>query len=325
MKKIVSALFIVLFVFALAACGGKTEAAVSSGSDVTSPLIGDSSEEYYMIAFLSGLDFWKICYSGMQDAGKHFNVTTQYTGQTDADAAGEAAVLEQVIAKKPKGIAIACVNTTALADTINSAVEQGISILCFDSDSPTSKRISYIAPAHEAAGETAAKYMVPLLGNKGKIAFLYTMGQENAESRIRGFKNWCAKNAPAATLLDVNDAGDTSVATDNMAAALQANGDIAGVWCADGIASFAGPVAVQESGRKNITVLACDVDPSVLDKIKSGDIVATVAQGMYSMGYWSMNFLYNHAHGLSAEPLPGYVDAGVVVVTKENVDNYYVY
>ena len=42
------------------------------------------------------------------------------------------------------------------------------------------------------------------------------------------------------------------------------------------------------------------------------------------MGFWSMMMLYAEANGLTEADLPGYVDTGVTIVTKDNVDNYYV-
>ncbi len=296
--------------------------AVTSGI-AESKLVGNPSDEYYMVSFLSGIDYWKTCFAGMEDAANLFGVTAKYTGQTDADVAGEVAVLEQVVAQNPKGIAITCVNSTAFADTINKAIEQGIAVVTFDSDSPTSNRASYLSTGNLDAGKTAAAYLAPLCGSKGKIAVLYTVGAENTEARVKGFTDWCAANAPEIEPLLVNDAGDTTQAVDNMTAALQANDDIVGVFCVDGIAGTAGPTAVKESG-KDLKVLAFDVDKTVLDMIKSGDISATVAQGQYNMGYWSMMFLYAQANGLSAAQLPGYVDTGVSIVTQENVDQYYV-
>jgi ribose transport system substrate-binding protein len=322
MKKTVLCLAVVL-ALVFSACGGGSSAG-SNQVAASSPMAGDASEEYYMVTFLSGIDYWKTCFAGMEDAAKHFGVKAVYTGQTDADVAGEVAVLEQVIAKQPKGIAITCVNSTAFADTINSAIRQGIAVVTFDSDSPTSTRGSYLSTGNEAAGEAAAAFLAPQINNRGKIGILYTVGAENSESRVRGFKNWCAANAPGISFVDVNDAGDTTVATDNMSAAIQANGDLAALFCVDGIAGMSGPTAVQESGKSNIKVLAFDVDTTVLDKIKSGDILATVAQGQYNMGYWSMNFLYHLAHKLPAVALPGFVDTGVTIVTKDTVDNYYV-
>lgn len=322
-KKVVSVLMCVALALGMTACsqGNSSE---EGGGEGTSALVGDSSEEYYMVSFLSGIDYWKTCYAGMEDAAKLYGVSTQYTGQTDSDVAGQVAVLEQVIAKQPEGIAISCVNSTALEDTINSAIEQGIEVVTFDSDSPTSNRASYLSTGNEEAGQKAAEYLAPLLGNEGKIAVLYTVGAENSEARVEGFKMWCAENAPDIEFVDVNDAGDTTTATDNMSAALQANKDITGVFCVDGIAGTAGPTAVKEADRDDIKVLAFDVDKTVLDMIKSGDIDATVAQGQYNMGYWSMVMLYTQAHELSDVALPGFVDTGVTIVTKDEVDDYYV-
>lgn len=321
-KKVMALVLACLTAVTMIGCGNNAQSSSASGEG--SKLAGDSSEEYYMVSFLSGIDYWKTCFKGMEDSAALYGVTAKYTGQTDSDVAGQVAVLEQVIAQDPKGIAVTCVNSTALEDTINSAIEQGIEVVTFDSDSPTSNRASYLSTGNEEAGEKAAEYLAPLCGSKGKIAVLYTVGAENSESRVAGFKKWCKTNAPDIEFVDVNDAGDTTTATDNMAAALQANEDIVGVFCVDGIAGTAGPTAVKEAGRTDVKVLAFDVDKTVLDMIKSGDIDATVAQGQYNMGYWSMNMLYTLAHDLSEVAPPQFVDTGVTIVTKDTVNDYYV-
>ncbi|HHT96289.1 MAG TPA: sugar ABC transporter substrate-binding protein [Clostridiales bacterium] len=325
-KKLLAVLLFAIMVFSLVACKKEVVDTPSDtpGDTVSTPLVGNKSDEYYMVSFLSGIDYWKTCFEGMEDASKLYGVSAKYTGQTDADVAGQVAVLEQVIAKQPKGIAITCVNSTALEDTINSAIEQGIEVVTFDSDSPTSNRAAYLSTGNEQAGRNAAEFLAPLVNNQGKVAVLYTVGAENSESRVIGFKDWCATNAPGIEFVDVNDAGDTTKATDNMAAALQSNDDIVGVFCVDGVAGTAGPTAVKEAGRDDIKILAFDVDKTVLDMIKSGDVDATVAQGQYNMGYWSMVMLYTKANGLSNANLPGFVDTGVTIVTKDTVDNYYV-
>jgi ribose transport system substrate-binding protein len=87
-------------------CNAGSGSGTNEVAVVSSPLVGDASEEYYMVTFLSGIDYWKICFQGMEDAAKLYGVTPRYTGQIDADAAGQVAVLEQVVALKPKGIAL---------------------------------------------------------------------------------------------------------------------------------------------------------------------------------------------------------------------------
>lgn len=38
--------------------------------------VGNESDEYYMVSFLSGIDYWKHCFEGMEDAGNALGVTT---------------------------------------------------------------------------------------------------------------------------------------------------------------------------------------------------------------------------------------------------------
>jgi ribose transport system substrate-binding protein len=276
-----------------------------------------------MVTFLSSLDYWKLCYQGMEEMAKYFNVTARYTGSNDANPTEQVAVLEQVIAQKPKGIAIACVDANLLTDTINLAINQGIQVITFDTDSPTSNRGSYVSTGNEAAGVAAAQFLAAQINNRGKIAVVYTTGSENQETRLGGFRNWLRVNAPNVSTVVVNDGGDTTRAAANAAAALQANPDIAAVWCNSGISSFTVPQAVKEAGL-NIKILTSDVDKSVLDMLKAGETTGTLAQGCYNMGYWSMNFLYHLVHELPAKSLPGFVDTGSTIVTRGQEDAYYV-
>ncbi len=305
--------------------GAASTTAAAGSSAKGSVLVGDPSEEYYMISFLSGIDYWKTCFKGFQEAGNMFGIKTVYAGDPTADVAKEVTAFEQVVAKSPKGIAVTCVNADALKEPIQKAREAGIQVVTFDSDSPDSGRSSYLSTGNEQAGADAAAYFAKIMPNGGKVALLYTVGAENSESRVKGFEEYCAKSAPNLKVAaKVNDKGDQTEATKNMAAALQADSSINGVFCMDGAAGVAGPTAVQESGLKDIKVMSFDTDSAVLDMIKNGQIEATVAQGTYNMGYWSMNFLYQLAHKLPAKDLPGFIDTGTTIVTKDNVADYYV-
>jgi len=278
-----------------------------------------------MIAFLSGIDYWKTCFEGFKAAGDHYGVTTIYSGDPTADVAKEVSVFEEIVAKRPKGIAITCVNADALKEPIDKAIALGIQVVTFDSDSPDSMRPSYLSTGNEEAGARAAAYFADIMPGGANVALLYTVGAENSESRVRGFENYCASKAPHIKVAaKVNDKGDQIEATKNMAAQLQADSSINAVFCMDGVAGVAGPTAVAESGIQGIKILSFDTDPAVLDMIKSGQIMATVAQGTYNMGYWSMRFLYDLAHGLPKKSTPSFVDTGITIVTVDNVDDYYV-
>lgn len=286
--------------------------------------VGDSSEEYYLISFLSGIDYWKEVFKGFEDSAKHFGVKAIYAGDASSDVAKQVDVFEQVVAKNPKGIAIAAVNADALKEPINRAIEQGIQVVTYDSDSPQSNRASYLSTGNREVGAQAAHYFENMVPN-GKVALLYTVGAENTEERVAGFEEEIKKSGLSIEVVaKVNDKGDQIEATKNMAATLQADDTIDAIFCMDGVAGVAGPTAVQETGLENkIKVVSFDTDSAVLDMVKNGQIEATVAQGTYSMGYWSMNFLFNLSHDLIARDLPNFVDTGVTFVEIDTVDSYY--
>ncbi|MNJ59085.1 hypothetical protein D3C77_547510 [compost metagenome] len=76
-------------------------------------------------------------------------------------------------------------------------------------------------------------------------------------------------------------------------------------------------------------IISFDTDKGTLDLVKSGDISATMAQGTWNMGYWSLHFLFSLGHDLNTAQIPGtppvpeQVDTGITVVTRHNVDDYY--
>ncbi|RKX45566.1 MAG: sugar ABC transporter substrate-binding protein [Thermotogae bacterium] len=287
-----------------------------------SPFQGSPSETYYMITFLSGINFWKACFSGFEAAAELLGVRAVYTGHPTFDINGEVTVFNQVAAKKPAGIAVTAINPDAFVKPINEAIEKGIPVVTFDSDSPDSKRYSFIGVGNKNAGAAAAHFIAKLLGGKGEVALLYSVGQGNVEERVQGFLETVERHYPGLKVVaKVNDGGEQLTATRNMAAALQAHPEIDAIFCVDGVAGVGGAQAVKETGNVGkVKVLAFDVDPAVISYVKSGIIDGTVVQGMSAMGFWSMMALYLLQHNLVPEAyIPKFVDCGVIIATKDNI------
>ena len=89
MKKAISLALALAMTLSLIGCSSGTESSGGGSSTSQAPttdsaaFVGNESDEYYMVSFLSGIDYWKHCFEGMEDAGKALGVTTKYTGQTD--------------------------------------------------------------------------------------------------------------------------------------------------------------------------------------------------------------------------------------------------
>jgi ribose transport system substrate-binding protein len=113
MKKTLALITSTLLVGGALLTGCGNSAQPNSTASTGSPLVGSKNEKYVMVTFVSGIEYWKGAYSGMQDAAKNLGVTTEYTGATDYDINQEVTVLDQVIAQKPAGILLTCINPDA--------------------------------------------------------------------------------------------------------------------------------------------------------------------------------------------------------------------
>jgi ribose transport system substrate-binding protein len=335
-KHILSLILIILVIFSLSLTGCSNSSGKKAVKETKSALIGDKNEEYYMVTFLSGIEYWKGCIKGFKDAGKLYGVKTIYTGGLQYDVNQEVTVLEQIIAKKPAGIAVTCMNPDAFKTPINEAIAAGIPVVTFDADSPDSKRYSFLGTGNEYAGAVAAKALSEQMGPKGGEVVIITLpAQQNHMERVDGFKNALKTKYKNLKLVQVgNGISEEIEAAKVLSGFIQAHPQIRGVFCTDATSGVGAATAVKEANKVGIIkIVSFDTDKGTLDAIKSNIISASIAQGTYIMGYQSMNFLYQLKHNLinpvdnwkakGINPLPDFVDTGVSIVTKENVDSYY--
>ncbi len=289
------------------------------------------SQTYTMVTFVSGIDYWKDCFRGMQDAAAELGVEAIYTGTPENDITAQVRVLEEVIGQQPNGILLTVINPDGLKPTIDAAVDAGIPLVTFDADSPLSKRYSFVGTGNYYAGVVAARYLGPLVG-EGKVAISSVTAQLNHVQRRQGFIDTLAAEYPnvvTSSDLIVDDQNNSTLAAQGMAAVLQANPDIKGIFATNALGGVGVSQAVREAGLgEQIKIIAFDYDEGTLDLIDGGQLSATLAQGTWQMGYWGMKMVYAVANGLiksvsdwsaaGISPLPPNVDTGVVVITKDN-------
>lgn len=312
----------------------KTSAAAAVAAGITLPAgmkLARAQEEqtYYMVTFVSGIDYWKDCYRGMEDAAAALGVKTVYTGTPENDITAQVRVFEEVAGQQPDGILLTVINPDGLKPAIDAAVANGVHVVTFDADSPLSSRYSFVGTGNYYAGVVAARFLGPLMG-AGKAAISSVTAQLNHVQRRQGFIDTLAAEYPdvlTSADLIVDDQNNSTIAAQGMAAMLQANPDIKGIFATDALGGVGVAQAVREAGL-TLPIVAFDYDEGTLDLIDSGALTGTLAQGTWQMGYWGTQMLYAvrndmiksvsdwKAAGIS--PLPPNVDTGVVVINKDN-------
>lgn len=291
-------------------------------------LKGEITETYVMVTFQAGIDYWRRCLKGFEDAAQALNVSVEYRGATQYDVSEQIVVLEQVIARRPAGIALTAMDPVALNTTIDKAIDAGIPVVLFDSGAPDSKAYSFLGTDNYNAGVTAAHEMAKLIGGKGKVAVITQPNQLNHQERTTGFRMTMNEMYPEIIVSEVLDGkGDAVKSKEAALDIIKRIPDLAGIFATEANGGVGVGEAVMELGSSQ-QIISFDTDKGTLDMVKEGTIAATLAQGTWNMGYWTLQFLFHLHHGIGSDgqefsPLPRVVDTGITVVTRENVDQFY--
>lgn len=128
---------------------------------------------------------------GAERAGEELGFEVLWTGTPDTDSAGQVQVIESLIQKGVDGILMSANDPDALKDVINKAMEAGIPVATWDSDSAESNRLFYAGTDNYHLGYACGEKMVELAEGKEdfKVVVLHgTPGASNLETRIDAFE-----------------------------------------------------------------------------------------------------------------------------------------
>ena len=293
----------------------------------------DNSERYILVTVNSKLPYWQAARAGLEKAAAQYGVKSEVRGPETYDPDAEVQEFRSAAALKPAGILVSVADATKMKPAIDEAMSAGIPVITIDSDAPDSKRLYFIGTNNLQAGQMGGQRVVDKLHGKGNVVF-YTMPQPNLEQRLKGYKDVFADH-PVIKIVEVfNIKGDSGNAFDRTTHYLgdKSGEKIDAFICLE---ASAGKDVAEALKRQNATdrlVMAMDVDEATLEGIKTGNIDATIAQKPYTMAYYGMKCLDDLHHNPidlkkdyawdSFSPVPAFVDTGVSLVDKINVDVY---
>jgi ribose transport system substrate-binding protein len=228
-------------------------------------------------------------------------------------------ILESFIAQRVDGIAISCLNGDLLTDAIDRAVDGGIPVITWDSDAPKSKRLAFYGVNDVEAGRALGEGLANLIGGKGKVAMITSLGADNLQKRLDGAKE-ALQQHPGITIVEVFDMRDDAVrVAEVIASAAQRYPDL------DGWLSVGGwPVFVRNAldpiDPKRTKVVPFDTIPPAPDILRAGKVQLLIGQKYFGWGEESVRLLKRIVDG--HRPREVYQYSGMDVVTRENLDAY---
>ena len=297
---------------------------------VAAPTFAAEEETYAMVVFLKGSEFFNWAYAGMLDAAKLLgpHVQCELQGPAEWDATMEARAIHQLTARKVDGIIVTAGEANTLQPAIDKAVDMGIPVITFDSDSPTSKRLAFAGTNNYQAGYVAGQTMAEWLDGKGAVGISTFKGPDHLDKRVQGFKDALAEYGPDIKTYEVDDEGKIERAGPKITAMLKANPDITGIFASHGNPGSGAAQAVRDLNLQGkVQIMAFDFGGVVVELIEKGEIRGTVGQNPYLMGYYGMLMAYAAKHPTDVQSMNGQlghtprgIDTGVRILYKEDME-----
>jgi ribose transport system substrate-binding protein len=303
------------------------------------PLLGgctrhSKSEQYYLIATNTAVPYWKTAADGFAAAGAEYGVSVDTRGPAGLNPQAEVDEFKAMVARKPAGILVSVANAQLMTPEIDAAIAAGIPVITMDSDAPTSKRLYFIGTNNLEAGRLGGMRMAARLNGKGNVVFFTNPGQPNLDERLKGYKD-AFDSYPGIKVVEIFDIkADPGSALDQAGVYLARTGaaKIDGFICLD---SRSGSNVAEAFKRRNVTdrlLIAMDTDIDTLQLVGDGTIDSTISQKPYTMAFLGLKALDDIHHypvkplsgdyGLDPySPFPAFIDTGVALVDKTNLDS----
>ena len=170
MKKMIALLLALVMVLGLAACGGSsapaTEAPATEAPKAEAPATeapAAEPETLYIPVMAKGFQhqFWQAVAKGSEAAAADLGVEIYFDGPaSETEIQAQVDMVKKEMAKNPKALALAALDTSAVADILDECAEKGIPVIGFDSGVPgdTSGAVKATACTNnEAAAAIAAE------------------------------------------------------------------------------------------------------------------------------------------------------------------------
>jgi ribose transport system substrate-binding protein len=293
-----------------------------------------SDEKYYLVAANVKLPYWQSAAAGLSHAARQLDVKAETVGPENYDPHAEQAAFRDAVSKGAAGILVSPADPNLMKPDIDAAISHGIPVITIDSDAPASNRLFFIGTNNREVGLMGGQRVVKELNGKGNVVMYTLPGQENIEERLHGYKDVFEEHPGIKIIAMIDVKGDPTVAFDQTTNLLEKGKDKPDAFiCLEAVACREVADVLDRKKTTGKVVIAMDTDQGTLDWIKKGTIGATIAQKPYTMAFYGLKALGDlHLNKLpsldvkfaqqSASPVPVFVDTGIVMIDKSNVEAF---
>ena len=280
---------------------------------------GAAKYRIYLITMDQMDQHWVTVDAGAKKAVQELgNVEYRWLAPDVKDDAKQIECINNAVAGGADAILLAANGPTAVTSALREATAAGVKIIYVDSaaDYPGEQTL---ATDNAAAGRTAGEEMKKALAKKGITSGKLGIVNVNAATasvvaREKGFRE--AFKGTKFEILETQYSEGDAARSKDIAANYITQG-VVGIFGANEGCTVGTGNAIKEAGGKVIGV-GFDKSNTILQLIKEGHLLATMAQNPDVMGYQGIKAAVAVLQG--KKPGPAYVDTGVSVLTKDKIN-----
>ncbi|WP_425639649.1 ABC transporter substrate-binding protein [Agrobacterium radiobacter] len=268
--------------------------------------------------------FWQNVQKGADAAMRNSsgNTMTFQGPAAELAIADQVNMVENAINRKVAGIVLAPSDPDALVPAVKKAWEARIPVVLIDSQLAKGSEQyyqSFLATDNKKAGELAAQALIDKVGKEGKIAVMsYVAGAGSEIGRVGGFTDYIQMNSNLKIVGPFYSQSQMATALNQTTDVLAANSDLKGIFGANEPTAIGVGRALAQSGKAGkVVAIGFDGNQDLQSFVKDGTLGGIVVQGSYQMGEKGVETI---SKLINKEKVEKFVDTGVVVVTKDNIE-----
>jgi ribose transport system substrate-binding protein len=300
------------------------------------------TEQFTIIVIPKGLthEHWQSVHRGAVrcaadlEAEEGIRVRVIFDGPLrERDAVEQIRIVDRRVATGAHGIVLAPQHSRTMTACVKRTADAGVPVVVIDSDLVEKDNyVKYVATDNYHGGCLAAEHLLNELKKQGKtkprlVLFRYAVGSESTEQREKGFEDTVKKLCPEAVWVSTDKyAGSTrdSAMREAGPLVLQFADQMDGIF-APNESSASGMLDVLRSQglNKKVLLMGFDASKPLLQAIENGDVIGSILQDPYRMGYLSTWCCVRHLLGedVTVGSTGKVLGTGEFLITRANVNS----
>jgi ribose transport system substrate-binding protein len=244
--------------------------------------------------------YWDAIQEGAQQAVDELNESLGYKGKDQIELIfqgpsrlknvdGQVNLVDSILSENPAAICIAAIDIDSLQAQMETAKDNDIPIVIFDSGFKNDNVAASCKTDNKAAGAFAAEKLSEKMGDQGDVLIVrQDQSSETALARTEGAKEAIQKHPRirVAGMIEKNEDNDLQ---ELLQEALKLDPGIKGILCTTEKTGEEILDALQDLEQKGLTVVGMDSGKEQIEAVKKGTEYGFVSQDPRSMGYIAVN------------------------------------